>query len=107
MKKPNQDCPISQLFETIGKKWVIFIIKTIGEGESTFTSIKESLGDLNSKILTDRLDELETKWYILRDIVSTKPIKIRYSLTQFGKELLSHIWVMAKRASKNWKCDIE
>ena len=105
MKKPNQDCPISQLFETIGKKRVIFIVKTIGEWESTFTWIKEKLGDLNSKILTDRLDELENKWYILRDIVSTKPIKIRYSLTKFGKELLDHIWVMADWASENWACD--
>ena len=106
MKKPDQDCPMSKLFETIGKKWVIFIVKTIGEWESTFTWIKEKLGDLNSKILTDRLDELENKWYILRDIVSTKPIKIRYTLTKFGEELLVHIWVMAKRAGKNDKCDV-
>lgn len=103
MKKPDQDCPIAQLFEVLWKKRVIFIIRTIAEGEQTFTGIKEKLGGLNSKILTDRLDELEEKWYIIRDVVTTKPIKIRYWLSKMWTELSKQLLLLADRANVNIK----
>lgn len=102
MIKPNQDCPMAQLFEIIGKKWVIFIIRTINEWEHTFNGIREKLWGLNAKILTDRLTELEEKWFVSRDIVNEKPVKIRYNLTSLWQELWKELESLGTRAAKNF-----
>ena len=59
IKEWSTCCPIYKFFTLISKKWNIFILKLIGEGHDTFTSLKAWLNELNSSILTQRLDELE------------------------------------------------
>lgn len=75
-------CSILWFFDFLSKKWVLLIIKWIWEWAWTFTDIKKFLGWINAKIISERLTELEEKAYIKREIISSKPIKIKYSLTE-------------------------
>lgn len=59
VKTPQCTCPKAQkLFTLLGKKWVIFIMQAVSEGHHSFKTIGEAIGDANTKILTDRLEEL-------------------------------------------------
>lgn len=80
-------CPIIWLLNFLGKKWNLPIVKTINEWADTFTGIKEILVSINPKILAQRLDELEKNGFIERKIISEKPVKIRYYLTEKSKDL--------------------
>ena len=61
VRSPQCSCPHSQsLFSLLGKKWVIFIIQSVAQGASTFSAIRQDIGEANTKILTDRLAELVT-----------------------------------------------
>lgn len=54
----NEMCPVINLFTFLGKKWMIIILKTIGEEDAqSFTQIQKKLNNINSRILTERLDE--------------------------------------------------
>ncbi len=89
-------CPISNLFNFLGKKWMIILIKVLGEHEElSFSQIQKKLDNINSRILTERLDEGVTVGYILRDVTSTKPLKIRYRLTKKGAELSKKVEELA------------
>ncbi|MDD4151346.1 MAG: helix-turn-helix domain-containing protein [Candidatus Gracilibacteria bacterium] len=84
-------CSVLGFFDFLSKKWVLLIIKGIGEGAVTFTDIKKYLGGINAKIISERLTELEEGEFIRREIISTKPIKIRYTLTEKGISLSKEI----------------
>ncbi|MDD5213485.1 MAG: helix-turn-helix domain-containing protein [Candidatus Gracilibacteria bacterium] len=84
-------CKVLGFFDFLSKKWVLLIIKGIGEGASTFTDVKKYLGGVNAKIISERLTELENENFIKREITSTKPIKIRYTLTEKGISLSKEI----------------
>ena len=79
MKKEHQ---IIEVLNFINKKWIMVILKTMHNGRDTFTSIKQEIGDINQKILSSRLSELEAVGFISREVIQAKPIKIRYTLTK-------------------------
>jgi DNA-binding HxlR family transcriptional regulator len=59
VRSPRCNCPhATELFMLLGKRWSIFIMRSIDEGAYTFTDIRKNIGDANTKILTDRLAEL-------------------------------------------------
>lgn len=45
--------------ETISKKWVLQIFKSLESGATTFSSFQKGIPGINSRILTERLVELE------------------------------------------------
>jgi DNA-binding HxlR family transcriptional regulator len=51
--------------------------------------------------LTERLDEWVEKWYIIRGVTTTKPLKIRYSLTEKWRKLSAKICDLASFAQEN------
>lgn len=74
VKTPQCTCPKAQsLFSLLGKKWVIFILQAIDEGHHSFKTIGEAIGDANTKILTDRLEELTQSGIIERRIGGDTP----------------------------------
>lgn len=93
VKTPSCKCPhATRLYNIIGKKWVIFIMQAIDEGHHTFTTIRENIGEANTKILTDRLAELVTEGILI------KSENGEYTLSVLGRDLsrklidLSHWW---------------
>ena len=67
-------------------KWTIDIIYTIMLLKNpSFNEIKKAIPELNSRTLTSRLKFLEKKKIVIRDVISTQPVRVRYSMTEFGK----------------------
>ncbi len=74
VKTPQCTCPRAQsLFTLLGKKWVIFILQAIDEDHHSFKKIGEAIGDANTKILTDRLEELTVSGIIERRVGGDTP----------------------------------
>ena len=72
----------------IGKKWhPVIIHRLIEHGELGFNDLKEEVDGISSKVLSDSLDDLEEKQLINREIVSEKPVRVSYSLTELGESL--------------------
>ena len=60
----SSECPIYQLFEILGKKRTLHILQTLSEGISSFSGIMRRLPQINSKVLTERLDLLLEKTWL-------------------------------------------
>lgn len=88
-------CPITSTATLIGKKWHPVVVHRLLEGGPMgFNELKDEVGGISSKVLSDSLDDLEEKGLVNREIVSDKPVRVEYSLTERGASLESLIHEM-------------
>jgi len=81
-------CPITTTATLIGKKWHPVIVHRLLEyGPQGFNALKADIDGISSKILSDSLSDMEGARLVEREIVSEKPFRVEYSLTERGREL--------------------
>jgi DNA-binding HxlR family transcriptional regulator len=79
---------IMRFFRLLQRKWTLDIIYVLLiQGELHFNEIRRTLEGISSRTLTDRLSELEERGIITRTVLQDKPVKVIYSLTDYGKGL--------------------
>jgi len=88
MEQELHCCPIEVTLDVIGKKWTVLIIRELFNGKKRFSEIADSL-PISSKLLTERLKELEAHGIILRTLYPEIPPRVEYTLTESGKTLSS------------------
>lgn len=81
-------CPKYEKLATfLGKRWTGLILRVLLEGEFRFSEILESVPGLSSRLLTERLKEMEEAGLVLREVRNEYPIKVEYRLTDKGRSL--------------------
>lgn len=71
----------------LGQKWVLRIIRALGERTQRFCELQDTLGGANSATLSQRLKMLEDEQLVERREISVVPPWVEYSLTVKGREL--------------------
>lgn len=100
--KEIKRCPIDNTFRIIGKKFTVHIIRDISmRGKTRFNEFLESGEGINSNTLAVRLKEMEKNGLLKRKIHHETPIKIEYSLTDKGKDLIPILEQMAAFSMKH------
>src|SRR4030042_1040995 len=80
------------LVQLLQGKWVVEVIYLVLHlKSSSFNDLKRHIPFIGSRILTDRLRFLEDKGIVKREIVAEHPIRVMYSLTEFGMGLISMV----------------
>ncbi|ALM10144.1 MAG TPA: transcriptional regulator [Candidatus Peribacter riflensis] len=98
-RNPRSSCPISCVIEKLSKKWNLLILESFRKGKKLrFSEIIEELPTINSRILSQRLTELEREGLIVRTVAQAKPITISYVITEKGmalQDIFEHyaVWV--------------
>ena len=88
-------CPITSTATLIGKKWhPVVIHRLLENGPLGFNDLKREVDGISGKVLSDSLEDLETKCLVDREIVSEKPFRVSYSLTEQGRSLEPVIMAM-------------
>lgn len=81
------ECAATAALNVLGQKWVLRIIRALGERTQRFCELQDTLGGANSATLSQRLKLLEDEGLIERRAVSTVPPWVEYSLTEKGGDL--------------------
>ena len=71
----------------LGQKWVLRIVRVLGDRKQRFCELQDALGGANSATLSQRLKLLEDEGLIARRAISSVPPWVEYSLTAKGSEL--------------------
>ena len=71
----------------LGQKWVMRIIRALGERTQRFCELQDALGGANSATLSQRLKLLEDEGLVDRRALSAVPPWVEYSLTAKGNDL--------------------
>lgn len=72
----------------------MIIHRLLEHGPSGFNELKTDVDGISSKGLSSSLDDLEEKRIVDREIISEKPVRVQYSLTEHGKSLEPVIFSM-------------
>lgn len=95
-------CPITTTATLIGRKWhPVIVHRLLERGPLGFNALKTEIDGISSKVLSDSLDDLEESQLVERDIVSEKPFRVEYSLTERGEDLRPVIDAMAEWGEKH------
>lgn len=98
---PIETCPIKDILSVASDQWSILIILFLG-GNSVlrFGELKAIIKGISSKILTERLKRLERDGYIDRKLYAEVPVRVEYSLTQFGLGYLKKLLLISEWAQE-------
>lgn len=99
-------CPINNTFHLMGKKFTGLIIRNmLHRGQKRFNQFLE-IEDINAKILSTRLKEMEKDGLIRREIFQETPVRIEYTLTEKGMALQPTLDQMAAFSMKYCAKDV-
>jgi DNA-binding HxlR family transcriptional regulator len=77
-------CPVVAAIGVIGTEWRLAIIHRLLEGPQRFSELLRSNPHLNAKTLSATLKFLQGAGVVQRNVVSTQPFVVVYSLTEMG-----------------------
>ena len=77
-----------EMADLIGHKWhPVILHQLFALEECGFSELHTAIDDISNKMLSDSLTTLEDHDLIERVVVSEKPVRVRYSLTDRGRGL--------------------
>ena len=77
-------CPVLAAVGVIGTEWRLVIVHRLLDGPQRFSELLRSNPRLNAKTLSATLKHLENVGVVQRNVVSTRPFVVVYSLTEMG-----------------------
>ncbi len=88
-KGKDYPCCASLTMGIIGGKWKTVILYHLLEGTLRYSEIRKKMPTVTERTLSLQLKNLEEDGVIQRKVYTTKPpLKVEYSLTDFGKTLI-------------------
>ena len=86
--------------ELIGRRWTGAIIFVLIKSRCRFATLRDAIPDITDRMLSERLQELETEGIVERTVVPDTPVRVEYALTRKGRELAAAI-----KAITDWAHD--
>ena len=83
-----EPCPIERGMRVIGGKWKGSILWHLKDEPMRFNELARQLGGASRKMVNQRLKEMEEAGLVRREVLSERPIAVRYSITKFGGSAL-------------------
>ncbi len=96
----HEKCAIGECMALLGGAWTPNLIWNLTDGPRRFSELKIYLKPISSKMLSQRLKDLEEKGVISRAVKDTSPPSVEYELSELGRELLPAIIQIAKVGAK-------
>lgn len=97
--EPKVGC-IASAMEIIGNKWTALILRDLSNGPKRFSELEKSVGSINPRTLSQRLDDLEHNGIITKKSYAEVPPRIEYTLTKKGEDLTPVLRQMAAWGEK-------
>ncbi|MCA1588667.1 MAG: helix-turn-helix transcriptional regulator [Chloroflexi bacterium] len=94
------ESPATDALNVLGHKWVLRIIRQLGERTQRFCELQDALGGANSATLSQRLKLLEDEGLVERRAISSMPPWVEYSLTTKGSDLRGAIAAVDRWAER-------
>ena len=92
-------CPFTAASKLLSRKWSLVIIYYLLEGEKSFSELERRIDGISSKTLSETLEDLVEMGLVERIVDPGPPVRVRYRLTEMGRDLEKVIIDMT-----DWAC---
>jgi DNA-binding HxlR family transcriptional regulator len=90
-------CAMDITMNFIGGKWKTVVLWYLRNDKKRFAALCKLIPQITERMLSITLKQLEEDNIIKREVFATKPpLKVEYSLTEFGKTLIPVLNAVAK-----------
>ncbi|RKR12469.1 HxlR family transcriptional regulator [Maribacter vaceletii] len=101
-RNPPELCTIRDVLSLSSDKWSTLIILYLGYFPILrFNKLKKYVYGISNKVLSERLKALETYGYLDRKVYAEVPIRVEYSLTEFGQNYVEKLLELTEWMQKN------
>ncbi|MGG4146053.1 helix-turn-helix domain-containing protein [Paenibacillus algorifonticola] len=81
-------CKFESALDILVGKWKsVILLQLISNGIMRFSELQRAIPDINKKMLTQQLRELEYNDIVYRKVYNQIPPKVEYSISEYGKGL--------------------
>lgn len=80
-------CPSRTSLAKIANKWTAMIVIALSDGPLRFGAIREQVGGISGKVLSETLRDLERDGVLTRTAYDEMPLRVEYELTPLGQTL--------------------
>ena len=84
----DPDCPTRVVLDRLGDKWTGLVVGLLQDGPLRFTQLKDRIGGVAPKVLTETLRSLERDGLVTRTVFAQVPPRVDYELTDLGRSLV-------------------
>ena len=81
-------CPVRILLDQFSDRWEIQVILTLKTGPARFNALRRELDGITQKVLGQTPQRLDKNGLVERHVVTSKPIAVKYTLSELGTSLL-------------------
>jgi DNA-binding HxlR family transcriptional regulator len=97
--EPKIGC-IASAMQIVGNKWTALILRDLFESPKRFCELEKSVGSINPRTLSQRLEDLVAHGIITKQSFAEVPPRTEYTLTEKGTDLLPILQQMATWGTK-------
>lgn len=97
----DPDCPSRLVLDRIAEKWTGLVILALSGGTLRFGEVRERIGGVAPKVLTQTLRGLERDGLLTRAVHAEVPPRVEYTLTPLGRSLLEPLTAVQRWAEQN------
>jgi DNA-binding HxlR family transcriptional regulator len=83
----SRSCPSREALENVVSKWGTLALLALTEGSYRFNALRRRVEGVSEKMLSQSLQSLERDGLVTREVVSTIPPRVEYSLTALGERI--------------------
>ena len=94
-------CPSRFVLTRIGDRWTALIVSLLRERPYRFGELRRTVEGISQKMLTQTLRSLEKDGLVRREVLSTRPVQVEYSLTELGRTLVPVVAAVVRWAEEH------
>ncbi|MER6946113.1 helix-turn-helix domain-containing protein [Nonomuraea sp. NPDC000554] len=87
----HSDCPAREVFDHVASRWGTLILCALGTGSHRFFELRDRVGGISEKMLSQNLRLLARDGLIERTVEPATPPRVSYTLTPIGAELATRL----------------
>jgi DNA-binding HxlR family transcriptional regulator len=91
-----RDCLSRSALENVAGKWGLLALLALGEGAYRFNALRRRVDGVSEKMLSQTLQALERDGIVHREVVTTIPPRVEYTLTPLGVEVAARVRDLAE-----------
>jgi DNA-binding HxlR family transcriptional regulator len=98
----DPNCPTRLVLDRIGDKWTVLVVLILDKnGPMRFTHLKEQIGGVTPKVLTQTLRAMARDGLLTRKVFAEVPPRVEYELTGLGRSLRGPIQAITDWAEEH------
>ncbi|HET8583489.1 MAG TPA: helix-turn-helix domain-containing protein [Jatrophihabitans sp.] len=97
----DPNCPSRVVLDRIAEKWTGLVVLALDDQTLRFGELRERIGGVAPKVLTQTLRALERDGLITRRVYAEVPPRVEYTLTDLGRSLREPLGAVQDWAERN------